>query len=487
MQGQYTKLAQQQKLSPRQIQLMQLVQLPLTALEERIKEELEANPALEEDYSKTAEDDNSLEKEVEKQDEELDFEDYFQSYIEDDPASYNQNNSEEQYRPEATQQTSFLDYLEEQLQALSIRDERSQLIAEQLIGNINDDGYLGRKLSAIEDDLLLRYEMEVGQKQIETVLQSIQQLDPPGVGARDLQECLLLQLDRKIEDEDFQNDAQLADLVLAKQIISEQYEAFSKKHFDKIIERLAADEDEIRDALGEILRLNPKPASGFSGRSNTERSQPILPDFIVFNQGDELELQLPKRRRAALRVSQQYEALLAAYQQKKKDQKTAETLLFIKDKMEAAQWFIAAIQQRRDTLEGVMSVIMTYQRDYFLSGDEKKLRPMILKDIAGPLSLDISTISRVVSSKYVQTPYGTFSLKKFFSEGMLNEEGEEVSTTEIKTVLAEIIQAEDKKRPLNDTELQTALEAQGYPIARRTVAKYREQLNYPVARLRKEL
>lgn len=486
MQGQYTKLAQQQKLSPRQIQLMQLVQLPLTALEERIKEELEANPALEEDYGKEAEDSDS-DKESSPEEEAPDFEDYFQSYIEDDPASYNQNNAEEQYRPEAAQQTSFLEHLEEQLQSLSFTDEHSQIIAEQLIGNINDDGYLGRKITAISDDLLLRYELDVRPVQIEAILQLIQQLDPPGVGARDLQECLLIQLDRKIEEEDFQNDAQLADLVLARQIIAEQYEAFSKKHFDKIIDRLAADEDEVRDALGEILRLNPKPASGFAGKSNSERGQALVPDFIVFNQGEALELQLPKRRRAALRVSQQYEDMLAQYQQKKKDSKSGETLQFIKDKIEAAQWFIEAIQQRRDTLEGVMSVIMTYQRDYFLSGDEKKLRPMILKDIAEPLSLDISTISRVVNSKYVQTPYGTFSLKKFFSEGMLNEEGEEVSTTEIKAVLAEIIQAEDKKQPLNDTELQAALEAQGYPIARRTVAKYREQLNYPVARLRKEL
>ncbi len=486
MQGQYTKLAQQQKLSPRQIQLMQLVQLPLTALEERIKEELEANPALEEDYDDKEAEDNQ-EKENTPEEEAPDFEDYFQSYLEDDPSSYNQNNEEEKYRPEAAQQASFLEHLEQQLPSLPLPDEQSLIIAEQLIGNINDDGYLGRKITAIADDLLLRYELDIQPAQIEAVQQLIQQLDPPGVGARDLRECLLLQLERKIEEEDFQNDAQLADLVLARQIITEQYEAFSKKHFDKIIDRLAADEDEIRDAVGEILRLNPKPASGFAGRSNNERSQALQPDFIVFIQGETLELQLPKRRRAALRVSRQYEDMLALYQQKKKDPKNNETLQFIKEKIEAAQWFMEAIQQRRDTLEGVMSVIMTYQRDYFLTGDEKKLRPMILKDIAEPLSLDISTISRVVNSKYVQTPYGTFSLKKFFSEGMLNEEGEEVSTTEIKTVLAEIIQAEDKKRPLNDTELQTALEAQGYPIARRTVAKYREQLNYPVARLRKEL
>ncbi len=490
MLGQYTKLTQQQKLSPRQIQLMQLVQLPLTSLEERIKEELEVNPALEEDYPSESDDylPNTSEAETASHEEETDFDDYFQSYIDDDPGSYQQNSEEEQYRPEAAQTTSFHDFLAQQLQALNFKDEVEQTIAEQLIGNIDEDGYLSRKLLAIVDDLLLRYDIDVQPAAIEAVLLRIQQLDPPGIGARDLQECLLIQLNRKIEEEDFQNDAQLADLVLARQIIAEQYEAFSKKHFDKIIDRLAADEDEIRDALGEVLRLNPKPASGFSGRYGSTNNPSILPDFLVFIQGEELELQLNRRQSAPLRVSPKYQAILNNMSRQAAPKKTdQEALLFIKDKIASAQWFIEAIQQRRDTLEAVMTVILTYQRDYFLTGDEKKLRPMILKDIATPLSLDISTISRVVNSKYVQTPYGTFLLKKFFSEGMRNEEGEEISTTEVKKVLAEILESEDKQHPLNDSALQTALQEQGYHVARRTVAKYREQLNYPVARLRKEM
>lgn len=496
MLGQFTKLSQQQKLSPRQIQLMQLVQLPLTALEERIKEELEANPALEESDSGRIEEEEyntaePREKETEDNDDRYDFEEYVQAYIDDDPGSYQQRQGEDEeaYRPEAVQQQSFFEYLEQQLSSFNFADERERSIARHVIGSLDDDGYLARKISAISDDLLLYHDLDVRNSEIETVLKRIQELDPVGIGARDLQECLLIQLQRKIDDEDFQNDAQLADLILAHRIIDEYFEEFSKKHYDKIVDRMEADEDEVRDALKEILRLNPKPASGFSSRDGSDRAQVIVPDFFVFNNDGQLELQLNQRRRPALQVSVQYEKMLAEYKRKKEanTKRVDPAVQFIREKIDAAQWFIDAIQQRENTLLGVMTVLLEYQKDFFLTGDEKRLRPMILKDIAEPLELDISTISRVVNSKYVQTEYGTLLLKFFFSEGMTNEDGEEISTKEVKNTLREIIEAENKRKPLNDTKLQDLLKEKGYAIARRTVAKYREQLGMPVARLRKEL
>lgn len=487
MLGQYTKLSQQQKLSPRQIQLMQLVQLPLTALEERIEQELESNPALEEVTGETPNEDDFREPASEREDP-YEFDEYIQGYIDDDPGSYQnrQSGEEEIYRPEAVQQQSFFEFLDRQLQSLDLKTERDRTIAEQLVGSLDDDGYLGRKLTAIADDLLLYNNLDVRQSELKTILAAIQELDPSGVAARDLRECLLIQLNRKIKEEDYQNDAQLADLFLARNIISEQFEAFSKKHYDKLIDRFEADEDEIRDALKEILRLNPKPASGFAPRGGSI-SQTVIPDFLVRNNNGNLELSLTQRRRPPLRLSRRYEKLLQEYQKADKAGKSKDTVAFIKDKLDSARWFIEAIQQRQQTLEGVMYQIMGIQKDFFLTGDKKRLRPMILKDIAGPLGLDISTISRVVNSKYVQTEYGTFLLKTFFSEGMTNEEGEEVSTIQIKNVLQEIIAAEDKRKPLNDSKLQAALKEKGYPIARRTVAKYRESLGLPVARLRKEL
>lgn len=486
MLGQFTKISQQHTLSPRQIQLMQLIQLPLTALEERIEQELEANPALEEGNERP-QDDDYQQPEAEREDP-YEFDEYLQGYIEDDPGSYQNRlaGEEEPYRPEAVQQQSFYEFIERQLQSLDLRNDRQRLMAEQIVGSLDDDGYLSRKLGAIADDILVYQEQEVSRDELRAMLKRIQELDPPGVGARDLRECLYIQLNRKIEEEDYQDDAQLADLYLARKIIDKQFEAFSKKHYDKLIERFAADEDEIRDALSEILRLNPKPASGFSPRGGNP-SQTVIPDFIITNNDGELELTLTRRRRPPLRVSRRYERLLEEYQLAGKAGKSQDAIAFIKDKLDAARWFIDAIQQRQRTLEGVIREIMRLQHDFFLTGDEKRLRPMILKDIADPLGLDISTISRVVNSKYVQTEYGTYLLKKFFSEGMTNEEGEEVSTIRIKKVLREIVAAEDKRKPLNDSKLQAALKEKGYPIARRTVAKYREQLGLPVARLRKEL
>lgn len=489
MLGQYTKLSQQQKLSPRQIQLMQLVQLPLTALEERIEQELESNPALEEYAAKEQQEGENFEAQENSQEgDTYEFDEYVQSYIDDDPGSYQNRlqGEEEEYRPEAVQQQSFFEFVERQLGNLDLKSERERTIAEQLVGSLDDDGYLNRKLTAISDDLLLYNDLDVSRSELQQMLKSIQGLEPPGVGARDLRECLLIQLNRKIDEEDYQNDAQLADYYLARRIIDEQFEAFSKKHYDKLIDKLEADEDEVRDALREILRLNPKPASGFAPRGGNP-SQTVIPDFLVKNNNGNLELELAQRRRPPLRVSKRYEKLLRDYTAAAKAGKDQDAIIFIKDKLDSAKWFIEAIQQRQRTLEGVMREIMRIQQDYFLTGDDKRLRPMILKDIAEPLGLDISTISRVVNSKYVQTEYGNFLLKKFFSEGMTNEDGEEVSTIEIKKVLGEIIAAEDKRKPFNDSQLQAALKEKGYAIARRTVAKYREQLGLPVARLRKEL
>ncbi|MEL6357114.1 MAG: hypothetical protein AAFQ37_09315 [Bacteroidota bacterium] len=310
MLGQFTKLSQQQTFSPRQIQLMQLVQLPVTALEERIKEELEDNPALEEEEAvRNEERDFDSTAEGAEQEERFEFDEYLQSYVEDDPIAYpnGQAVDEEQYRPEAVQQQSFFEFLERQLPSLDLPSEREQIIAEQLIGSLDDDGYLARKISAIADDLLLRNDLDVRRFEIEEVLKRIQRLDPAGVGARDLRECLSIQLNRKVEEEDYRNDAQLADLILAQRIIEEHFDAFSKKHYDKLIEQLGADEDEVRDALNEVLRLNPKPASGFAAKG--ENAQIVIPDFLVFNNGGSLELQLNQRRQPNLRISSHYELL----------------------------------------------------------------------------------------------------------------------------------------------------------------------------------
>ena len=373
MLGQFTKLSQQQKLSPRQIQLMQLVQLPLTALEERIKEELEANPALEEEEATRNEEPREFETSTDgtESEERFEFDEYLQGYVEDDPITYpnGQAVDEEQYRPEAVQQQSFFEFLERQLPSLDLQSGKEQVIAEQLIGSLDDDGYLSRKISAIVDDLLLRSDIEVRRAEIEEVLQRIQRLDPPGVGARDLQECLSLQLNRKIEEEDYRNGAQLADLILAGRIIEEHFDAFSKKHYEKLIDQLGADEDEVRDALNEILRLNPKPASGFAAKG--ENAQIVIPDFLVFNNGGSLELQLNQRRQPNLRISSHYERMLDNYSQNGTAGQKRDTVQFIKDKIEAAEWFITAIRQRRDTLIGVMTVIINFQREFFLTGDEK--------------------------------------------------------------------------------------------------------------------
>ncbi len=498
MLGQSLKLKLSQTASPRQIQLMQLMQLPVMELEQRIKEELESNPTLEEARpleSDVAEPQEERAHDGEERNAEYD-DDYFQQYLEDDPGSYQMSaRLDEDYAAPGSytaDETTFFEHLEEQLSSLDFRGPLEQLIARQIIGNLDDDGYLQRSPSAIADDLLINHHLDVTPQQVRKVLATVQTLDPPGIAARDLRECLLLQLNNKVDNGAELDNMRFADLILAQTIIRDHFELFSKKHYDRLREKLEVDEDELRDALGEILRLNPKPASGLSGVAGGRVARTIVPDFLVTTEDGQLKLQLTARNAPDLRVNDHYQQLLADYRRKQKAagklslaQKQAAG--FIRQNIESATWFIEAIQQRQQTLFSVMHAILRYQEAYFRSGDPKDLRPMILKDIGEMTELDISTVSRVANSKFVQTDFGTHSLREFFSEGMTNQSGEEVSTTQIKNVLRDIIAQENKRKPYADDKLQQALADAGYDIARRTVAKYREQLGLPVARLRKEL
>jgi RNA polymerase sigma-54 factor len=357
------------------------------------------------------------------------------------------------------------------------------MLAGFLIGNLDGAGYLRRDLYAITSDLAFGQGVEVEEEELEAVLEMIQNLDPAGVGARDLRECLLLQIDRKLEA---LNGGEHTPLALAHRILEEQFEAFTKKHYDKLVARLDADEDALREAMSEITRLNPKP--GNSGADNTRPIQAVVPDFHVAVEGDELRLQINGRNAPELRVSGEYRDMMEGYAAAKDpDRSQKEAITFVKRKVDAAKWFIDAIKQRQNTLRITMQAIMQLQEAYFLSGDETQLKPMILKDIAERIQMDISTVSRVANSKYVQTPYGTFLLKTLFSESLTTDSGEEVSTREVKKILEEAAASEDKRKPLSDEKLMQVLQEKGYKIARRTVAKYREQLGIPVARLRKEL
>lgn len=472
-----------QKLSPQQIQLMKLIQLPTLALEQKIKEELEANPALEEgqeisentdeDYSDYDEGDNQT---IEAEDINVD------EYLSDDEIpdyrmrANNYSADDEDSKVPISGGTSFTEYLMGQI-STSRMGEENRKIAEYLIGNIDDDGYIRRELSAIVDDLAFTQNIFVDEPRLETVLRNIQSLDPPGVGARDLQECLSLQLQRK------ENSSSIR---LAREIVDEHFDEFIKKHYSKLMERMEVDEDFLKEAIVEISRLNPKPGNS---STNTQKSiQTVIPDFTISIEDGELELTLNSRNAPELNVSREYKEMLETYknsQQKSKSQK--EAVMFVKQKLDGAKWFIDAIRQRQQTLLLTMSSIMNFQKEYFLTGDQRKLRPMILKDIADEIGMDISTVSRVASNKYVQTPYGTFLIKEFFSESMKNDAGEDVSTKEIKKILEDSIGEENKRTPLTDDKLAKLLKEKGYPIARRTVAKYREQLNIPVARLRKQL
>lgn len=471
----------EQRLSPQQIQLMKLLQVPTIELDQRIKQEIEENPALEEGLDHIEEDFPSSEEDyTEDLDGSTDFD--LSDYMDDDGADYktqsnNRSKDDEEYYVPLSGEQSFQEKLIEQLHLLDL-DDNQFLIANIIIGNLDESGYLNREIYAIVDDLAFSANVFVTEKEVEDVLMLVQELDPAGIGARDLRECLLLQLKRD-------NDGDITRFT-AKKIVENHFEEFIKKHYDKILNKLEIEEDDLKEAIDVILKLNPKP--GGSSKETEKPMQQITPDFSVFEFEGKLELTLNGKNAPDLKVSKEYENMLRAYSEgAKKSKSDREAVSFVKQKLESAKWFIDAIKQRQNTLFVTMNAIMNYQRGFFLTGDETNLKPMILKDISELVGLDISTISRVVNSKYVQTNYGIFSLKYFFSESMSTDSGEEVSTREVKKILADAITQEDKRKPLPDDKLTDLLQQKGYNIARRTVAKYREQLNIPVARLRKEL
>ena len=480
-----------QKLSPQQIQLMKLLQVPTAHLEERIKEELEENPALEAGDHEDAYDEpkDEFESEEENFESEGDSDEYdsidISEYVsdgDDDIADYrlrddNYGDSEENKTVPHKVETSFYDTLRNQLLMLHL-DERQQKIAEQVIGSIDDDGYLRRETSAIADDLAFRQNVNTTEEEIEEIIEKIQHFDPSGVGARNLKECLLLQLKRK--------SAEGQPVEIAIDVLENYFDEFTKKHYEKIQRGLNLGDQEIKEVINQIIRLNPKPG-GQVGDSDKLQSY-VIPDFFVVNNNGKLEVTLNSRNAPDLRISEGYREMLKNYDKSsKKDKRQKEAVLFIKQKIDSAKWFIDAIKQRQHTLLSTMETIVEYQRSFFLTGDETELRPMILKDIAEKTGLDISTVSRVANSKFVQTEFGTYRLKFFFSESLVTDSGEEVSTREVKKILSNLIEEESKQHPLSDEKLTELLQEKGYNIARRTVAKYREQLNIPVARLRKEL
>jgi RNA polymerase sigma-54 factor len=483
-----------QKLSPQQIQLMKLLQVPTANLEERIKEELEENPALEvaeenkddglTDDSKDEFESADEEFESEGSEEEydnLDLSEYVNEY-DDDVADYklkddNYPEADENRTMPHKVETSFHELLLDQL-GMMILDERTRRIAEQVLGSIDDDGYLRRETSSIVDDLAFRQNIDTSEKEIEEMIKRIQQFDPAGVAARDLQECLLLQLNRK------RGDGKSVELAI--EVLSNYFDEFTKKHYDKIQRGLGLNDEDLKDIINQIIKLNPKPGGNIGDSDKGENY--VVPDFFITNSAGKLELSLNTRNAPDLRISEGYKDMLREYDRgTKKDKRQKEAVLFIKQKIDAAKWFIDAIKQRQQTLYNTMHTIMDYQHEFFLTGDETNLRPMILKDIAERTNLDISTVSRVANSKFVQTEFGTYRLKFFFSESLSTESGEEVSTREVKKILSDMIEGESKKKPLSDERLTELLQEKGYNIARRTVAKYREQLNIAVARLRKEL
>tara|TARA_B110000503_G_scaffold67357_2_gene105573 strand:- start:5384 stop:6847 length:1464 start_codon:yes stop_codon:yes gene_type:complete len=484
---QYLQYKLSQKLSPQQIQLMKLIQLPTQAFEQRLRQELEDNPALEpgkeivEDTEDIYED--NYEEDFKEDNEHIDAEDInIDEYLSDDEIpdyrTQTNNYSEDQddkVIPYAAA-TTFYQHLLAQLQQQFIAEE-DWAIAAFLIGSIDETGYIRRPIPDLVDDLAFTENLYTDESQVKKVLRSVQQLDPAGVGATSLQECLLLQLERKTPTKAIQ---------LAQDILKRSFEAFSKKHYDKLILKYNLSENDLKEALLAIEKLNPKPGSAFS--DGAKIISHIVPDFSLKIVDGELELLLNGRNAPELHISRSYNNMLAGYKEtKQKTSAQKETVSFIKQKLDAAKWFIEAIKQRQQTLYLTMGAIIDFQEAYFLSGDERKLKPMILKDIADLIDMDISTVSRVANSKYIDTPYGTKLVKSYFSEGMKNEKGEDVSTREIKKIVEQLIKKEDKRKPLTDDKLALILKEKGYPIARRTVAKYREQLELPVARLRKEI
>ncbi len=484
-----------QKLSPQQIQLMKLLQIPTANLEERIKEELEENPALEmseegaEDSADEMKDEFTSTETEEEYDMDggedeygnIDISDYVNEG-DDEVADYklrddNYPESDEKKTMPFKIEGSFYDLLMDQLGMLNL-DERTFKIAEQIVGSIDDDGYLRREVSSIVDDLAFRQNVVASDEEIENIIRQIQQFDPPGICSRDLRECLLIQLKRKLTEG--------RSVELAISVLEKYFDEFTKKHYEKIQRGLNLSDDQLKDVINQIIKLNPKPG-GNVGEINKAESY-IVPDFFILNNNGKLELTLNARNAPDLRISEGYREMLKDYDKgQKKDKRQKEAVLFIKQKIDSAKWFIDMIKQRQHTLLSTMDAIMNYQREFFMTGDETTLKPMILKDIAEVTGLDISTVSRVANSKFVQTEFGTYRLKFFFSESLSTDTGEEVSTREVKKILSDLIEAEDKKKPLSDERLTELLQEKGYNIARRTVAKYREQLNIPVARLRKEL
>ncbi len=484
-----------QKLSPQQIQLMKLLQVPTANLEERIKEELEENPALEmgEDED-TKEADDEIKDEFETEEEE-DFdldgsEDEYENpdvseYVVDDDGEIADYKMKDDNYPEMDDkqtlpiklENSFFDLVLDQLGMLEL-DERRFKIAEQIVGSLDDDGYLRRELSSIADDLAFRQNVLTDENEIESIIREIQQFDPPGIAARDLQECLILQLKRK--------KGEGVSVQVAIEVLTKYYDEFIKKHYEKIQRGLNLSDEQLKDVIHQIIKLNPKPG-GTIGEMNKGETY-IVPDFYIMNNGGILELSLNSRNAPELKISEGYREMMKQYDRgSKKDKRQKEAVMFIKQKIDSAKWFIEMIQQRQQTLLSTMGAIMRHQEEFFLTGDVLNMKPMILKDVAERTGLDISTVSRVANSKFVQTEFGTYRLKYFFSESLSTDSGEEVSTREVKEILSNMIDAEDKHKPLSDEFLTDMLNEKGYNIARRTVAKYREQLNIPVARLRKEL
>jgi RNA polymerase sigma-54 factor len=487
---QFLNLKLSQKLSPQQIQLMKLIQLPTQAFEQRLLEEMNENPALE-----TGTDEEEIyEDEFNNDDTNDEFDDYddndsednsdinIDEYLSSDETpdyktqANNYSDDDEERESPLVAPISFHQDLINQLNTFILNDEERE-IAEFLVGSIDDMGYIRRTILDIVDDMAFTQGIYTDEKMVEKMLHIIHELEPSGVGARDLQECLLLQLKHKTPTEY---------VALAMDIIENQFDAFTKKHYDKLLQKYAVSNDQLKTAIHEIEKLNPKPGGSFTGSNKI--TEHVVPDFAIRIVDDELILTLNGRNAPSLHVSKDYQEMMQTYKSSRdKSNAQKDAVQFIKQKLDSAKWFIDAIKQRQETLYVTMNAIMHYQRDYFLEGDETKLKPMILKDIADMVGLDISTISRVANSKYVETPYGTKLIKEFFSEAMKNDQGEDVSTLEIKKILKNTIEEEDKKKPLPDDQLAEILKEKGYPIARRTIAKYREQLDIPVARMRKKI
>jgi len=472
----------QQKLSPAQIQVIKMLEVPTLELEERIRQELEENPALEE--GSELKDDETYDDDLNDDggnNDDMDLEEYM---MDDDIPDYRlkTNNSSKDDKHEDIPFSigkTFHEHLIEQLGLQSITDKQ-RVIAEYVIGNIDDEGYLRRPVESMVDDIVFQSGVNTNEEEVEEMISLVQEFDPAGVGATSLQDCLKLQLERK---------TYRREVDIALQIIENYFEEFSKKHYDKIIKYLSITEDELRDAITEIAHLNPKPGNAWGGNLLEKSMTTVVPDFILENDEGKLRVHLNDSNVPDLRVSTTYNDLFQTYTDQKGEKNTAlkEAVMFAKQKIDSARWFIDAIKQRHQTLLTTMQAIVNYQREFFLEGDDVYMKPMILKDIADITGYDISTISRVSNSKYIQTEFGVYPVKYFFSESMTNDSGEEVSTREIKKILQDCIENEDKRKPLNDDALVEVLKTKGYPIARRTVAKYREQLNIPVARLRKEL